>query len=345
METLFELVESLGCPRVTVWADAASGLRAVLAIDDVTLGPAVGGIRTRVYPSLAGAIEDAAGLARAMAIKTALCGLDAGGGKIVVLDHPGLDRPAGFARLGQLVAELGGLVRTAGDLGTTADDLTAAARHCTYVNTSQVDLGAATARGLLRCVEACAAVAGKPGVAGLRVAVQGCGSVGGAVARALAAAGAELVVADLDGAAAERTARETGGRVVAPERILFEEVDVACPCAIGGVLTARAAERVAAWAVCGAANNVVADSVAETRLAARGILFVPDVLASAGAVIHGVSRALMGVADSGPLIDALGATALEILVASRDSGRLATDIAHERARARIRRAREARERL
>jgi leucine dehydrogenase len=337
---LFALLDSLGGPRVMLWSDAASGLRAVLAIDDMTLGPAVGGIRTRAYPSLVSAIEDAAGLARAMAIKTALGGIDAGGGKIVVLDHARLDRPAAFARLGQLLAELGGRVRTAGDLGTTAADLEAAARHCPYVNTSHEDLSAATARSVLRCVEACASVAGKPGAGGLRVAVQGCGAIGSAVARALAGAGAQLVVADLDAALAQRTARATGARVAAPESILFEMVDVVCPCAVGGVLTADAAERIAAWAVCGAANNVLAEPEAERRLAGRGILFVPDVIASAGAVVHGVSRSLMGVTDSGPLIDALGDTARAVLAASRETGRLATDIAHERARARIRSARE-----
>ena len=335
---MFELLESLGCARAILWSDAASGLRAVLAIDDVTLGPAAGGIRTARYSSLEAAVKEAAALARAMTIKTALAGVDAGGGKVVVLDHPGLDRPAGFARLGQLIQELGGLMHTAGDLGTTADDLAAAARHCDYVYTTHADLGAATARSLLGCVEACAAVAGRDGVRGLRVAVQGCGMIGDAAARALAAAGAEIVVADLDPDRAEKTARATGGRVVATERVLFEEVDVVCPCAIGGVITAAVAERLRAWAVCGAANNVLADAVAERRLHERGVLFVPDVLASAGAVVHGISLGIMGLTDSTPLIEGLGATAREILVASRETGKLASEIAETRARARIDRA-------
>jgi leucine dehydrogenase len=310
----------------------------VLAVDDTTLGPAVGGMRTSAYPSLEAAVIDAARLARAMTIKTALGGVDAGGCKIVVIDHPGMDRPAAFGRLGQLIAELGGLVRTAGDLGTTADDLLAAARHSPQVNTAHEDLGAATGRSLLRCVEACASEEGAPGVKGLRVAVQGCGAIGGAAARELAAAGADLVVADLDRDRAERTAAATGARVAAPERILLEAVDIVCPCAIGGVVTADLADRLSAWAVCGAANNVLADAAAERRLFERRILFVPDVLASAGAVVHGVARALMGVEDTAPLIDALGATAAEILAAGRKSGRLATELAHERASARIRRA-------
>lgn len=341
LHTAFDLFTSLGCARVTFWSDAASGLRAVLAVDDTTLGPAVGGIRTRAYPTVAAAVEDAARLARAMTIKTALGGVEAGGAKIVVIDHPGFDRAAGFARLGQLIAELRGMIRTAGDLGTTAADLAAAARHTEYVNTGHEDLSAATGRSLLRCVEACASVAGRP-VRGLQVAIQGAGAIGGAAARALARAGVELVIADLDGELAARVARETDARVVPPERVLLEEVDVICPCAVGGSVTVELADRMAAWAVCGAANNVLADGAAESRLRERGILFVPDVLASAGAVVKGVSR-LMRV-DPDPLIDGLGATAREILVTSRERGRLATDLAQERARDRIRHAREARER-
>jgi leucine dehydrogenase len=107
-------------------------------------------------------------------------------------------------------------------------------------------------------------------------------------------------------------------------------------------MTAELAGQVAAWAVCGAANNVLADQAAERRLHERGILFVPDPIASSGAVIHGVSRAIMGLDDSAPLIDAVEGTAREVLMASRASGRLASDIAHERARQRIRAAAEAR---
>ena len=335
MNDLFELAAALDCARLTLWTDRASGLRAVFALDDVTLGPAVGGIRTRAYANIEAAVEDAAALARAMTIKAALGGLDAGGGKVVVMDHPGLDRPAAFARLGQHVEELGGLFHTAGDLGTTRDDLAAMARRSQYVNTSHVDLTGATARTLVLCAEACAEVAGRPGLAGMRVAVQGCGAIGDAAARALAGAGCELVVADVDAALAERTAAATGARVASPERLLVEDVDMICPCAIGGVMTAALADRLSAWAVCGCANNVLADAAAERRLGERGILFVPDVLASSGAVIHGVATGLMGLPDSAPLIAAVGVTAREVLSASRARGVPATAIAEQRARARI----------
>src|SRR5262245_3399538 len=177
--------------RLVAVRDERSGLEALIVIDDVTLGPAAGGVRTRAYPSLDDAVADCARLARAMTVKCALGGLDAGGGKAVVLDRPGLDRPRAFAVLGERIAELGGLFRTAGDLGTTAADLAAMARFCRWVHTDESNLAGAVARGLVRCVEACVRARAGAGahriqLDGLRVAVQGCGAIGAAVAEALA---------------------------------------------------------------------------------------------------------------------------------------------------------------
>jgi leucine dehydrogenase len=117
---MLDQMRALDVDRVVLWRDAASGLEAILVIDDVTLGPAAGGVRTRAYRSPEDALADAAALARAMTVKCALAGLPTGGGKCVVLDHAGLDRARGFRVLGERIAELGGLFRTAGDLGTTA---------------------------------------------------------------------------------------------------------------------------------------------------------------------------------------------------------------------------------
>ncbi len=332
---MLELLEARDAARCLLWTDRATGLRAVVVLDDLTLGPAAGGTRTRSYASLADAMADAAALARAMTLKCAISGIDAGGGKAVILDHPGMDRPRAFARFGAFVEELGGLFRTAGDLGTTTADLAAMATRTSYVQTDESDLSAATARSVLRCVEACAAMAGKPGVRGLRVAVQGCGAIGAAVARALATAGAVLLVADVDRARADAVAAETGARVLDAESILDADCDVLSPCAIGGVLTVEAAERIRALAVCGAANNIVASPAAEQRLIDRAVLFVPDVIASAGAVVHGVCDAVMGGADPWPRIDALGEIARAVLDESRATGRTPTEVAHARARARI----------
>jgi leucine dehydrogenase len=335
---IFDILEFRRAPRCVLFSDADAGLRAVLVLDDMTLGPAAGGIRTRSYASIEEAVDDAAALARAMTIKCALGGVSAGGGKMVVLDHPGLNRAAAFARLGELVQELGGMFHTAGDLGTTAADLDIMARHCQYVQTRLGELSRSVARGLVRCMEACAQVAGKPGLKGLCVAVQGCGAVGSAVAHELARAGADLIVADIDEELARALAAEIGARVVGADDILTCDADIISPCAVGGVITVGVVDAMRGWALCGAANRIVADQHASQRLHARGVLHVPDVVASAGAVVDGVGQTVMGLADRSALIDALGQTALALLIAGKESGRPTDELAEERAWTRIRAA-------
>jgi leucine dehydrogenase len=331
---VIEALGELGVARCLCLHDAPSGLRALMVIDDVTLGPAAGGVRTRAYPNERAALEDCARLARAMTVKCALAGLSAGGGKAVVLDHPGLDRAAAFERLGERIQELGGLFRTAGDLGTTAADLAAMARRTRFVHTDERGLSEAVARGLLRCLEACAELRGVA-VAGLRVAVQGAGAVGAAVARALAAAGLRVIVADVDAARAAALATELDAEVCDAAAVLTAPVDVVAPCALGGVLDHAAVQGLRAWAVCGAANNVLAEPALAATLKQRGILFVPDGLASAGAVIAGIGRSVMGLHDPTPLVDALGATALTVLREAAAGPRTTLEVAEARAWARI----------
>lgn len=345
MRQLFELLETDPGPPfalVTV-VDRASGLRAVVALDDATLGPAAGGVRTQRYASDEAALADARALARAMTIKCALAGLDAGGGKCVVLDHDRLDRPRAFAALGERIEALGGLFRTAGDLGTTGADLAAMATRTQFVHTDESGLADAVARGLVRCIEAAAEVhRGQASVAGLWIAVQGAGAIGAAATRALVRAGAHVTLADVDRARVAAVAAETGASIAEPSEVLALGVDVIAPCAIGGVIDESAVRALRAWAVVGAANNVLASDAVAHELARREILHVPDPIASAGAVIEGIGRTVMGLTDRTPLIDALGTTAREVLAEARATGRPPSEVAIARARARIERARASR---
>lgn len=315
--------------------DPPSGLRAFLVLDSLALGPAAGGVRTCRYSSAEAALRDALDLARAMTLKCALAGLDAGGGKCVVMDHDGLDRPRAFEHLGRRIEALRGAFRTAGDLGTTKDDLEAMARGTQYVCTDERGLSAAVARGMLRCIEACAAERGRRGVAGMRVAIQGAGSIGTAVAEALANEGARVLCADLDAEKAERLANRVRGRTCSADDILFAEVDIVAPCASGGVITADVARRIRAFAVCGAANNILASQEAAQVLVERGVLHVPDLIASAGAVIEGIGRLVMNLPDPTPLIDRLGETAREVLAEARRTGRTPSEMAEARALRRV----------
>jgi leucine dehydrogenase len=323
----FDKLDESNPDHCLFWSDPACGLRAILVIDSLVLGPAAGGIRTWTYSSPRELLRDALSLARAMTHKCALAGLAAGGGKVVVWDRPELNRPVAFARLGQRIEALGGLFRTAGDLGTGEQDLNALARHTQYVHLRGSFLAAATARGVLRCIEACAEVGGRGGVEGLNVAIQGCGTIGSAVAKMLSHAGAQLVLADTDAPRAERLARTLRARVVPPGEILAAPVDVLAPCAVGQVITVETAPQVRAWAVCGAANNILASDEAGRLLKERGVLYVPDLIASAGAVIDGIGASVMGLEDRSSLIDRLGETARKVLHASLGGEQTTTELA------------------
>jgi len=325
---LFELMQEHECSRVWAFNHAQAGLRAWLVIDDSSLGPAVGGTRTWRYPSGRHGVIDAMRLARAMTLKCSLAGLDAGGGKLVVLDSPSLDRELGFTLLGRELATLP--FHTAGDLGTLGTDLQQMGRAGASVYTHAEELSLATAQGIMACVGACAERLGR-GLGELRVAVQGVGKVGSAVARAFASAGCEVVLADTDPHRARRIADEIGAEMVPAHELLTTPCDLVSPCAEGGAITVKAAQDLRARAVCGAANNELAEGAAEV-LAGRGVLHVPSLIASAGAVIRGTGG------DEG-LIWALGETAASVLDQAADEGRPALDVAKERAWERIELAR------
>ena len=313
--------------------DGPSGLDALIILDDTTLGPAVGGVRTRVYPTPGALEEDARRLARAMTIKCALAGLAAGGGKIVVDASKLADRARAFEALGVAVEELGGRLLTAGDYGTTAEDLACMARRTRQVHTAP-GLPEAVARGLVGCALAAVRALGHQALFGRSALVQGAGTIGAAVARALGAAGASVIVCDLDPARAHAVAEAIGAREIPAEAALTTPCDLFVPCATGGVIDLAVAEVLPARAVVGGANNVLASAEAGARLFARGVLEVPDPISSAGAVIAGVAPRLMRVAPE-PLIDALGATAASVLLEAKATQRPPGEVAYRRAQARV----------
>jgi leucine dehydrogenase len=250
-------------------------------------------VRTYAYPSWQAAVADAQALARSMTLKCAIAGLDAGGAKTVVLDHPGLDRREAFARLGGFIEDLGGRYLTAGDVGTTGEDLRNMARGTRHVVTDHHGIAEATAQTVVNGMRACATLKNRS-LSGLRVAVQGCGGIGAAVARLLGGLGADLTLADPAPGKAEALAEELGAKVVDPRGVLALDADIVAPCALGGSIDAATVTGLRAWAICGGANNQLADDGAEDLLRARGVLYVPDFLASSGGVISGVSRQLGG---------------------------------------------------
>ena len=310
--------------RVVHASEPAAGYEAVIVIDSTALGAALGGTRFRRYADIADAEADARRLARAMTLKNALAGLDAGGGKSVIREPAGsYDRAALFAAHGRAIEALGGRYVTAEDVGTTPDDMAVVARetrHVVGLPDRTGNPGPRTARGVAAALRAAVHhrtagdTSGADGLRGVRVAIQGCGAVGDALAREVHAAGGSVVVADVDRNRAERTASATGGEVVSADEIDGVECDAFAPCALGGVLHPESIARLRASMVVGGANNQLATPDAASALAARDILYIPDFLANAGGVITGYGeRAGWSEEAIWRRIDAIRTTAQHVL--------------------------------
>jgi leucine dehydrogenase len=281
---------------VHLFTDPVSGLRAVIAIHSTKLGPAAGGVRFWHYADSDRAITDALRLSRGMSYKNAMAGLDLGGGKGVVLAaNPGdtitTDQLEAF---GRVVESLGGRYVTAEDVGMSEARMKVIAGQTRYVSGLPVASGAAggdpgpyTAHGVYLGVKAAAARGlGAADMKGVRVAVQGLGSVGGGLARLLAKDGAVLTLADVNAARAEAMAAELGATAVPAEAILVQDVDLFSPNALGAVLTEQSIAELRATVVAGGANNQLATRADGLRVHERGILYAPDYVINAGGIIN-----------------------------------------------------------
>jgi leucine dehydrogenase len=330
--------------QVIAFQNRATGLRGFLAIHDTTLGPALGGVRIWRYAAEEEALADALRLSRAMTYKAALAELPCGGGKTVVLLHDALQRTAAFEALGAMIEGLHGRYFAGRDVGITDDDLAALARTTGYVarepSPELGDISEHTAIGLWHGLRACLDFCG---LKKARVAIQGVGSVGLWLARILKREGMGLAIADIDPARAALVASECGAEVIPPERILATECDALAPCALGGVLTAEAAEEVRAAIVCGSANNILASPEVGDSLARRGILYAPDYLVNAGGLIRGAEYYLLGRADSRASLEHIFDRMLRVARLARERGISPARIAGELAEARLRRPKSFRE--
>jgi leucine dehydrogenase len=279
--------------QILVCRDRDSGLRAIIAVHDTTLGPGLGGIRMWTYANDDAALTDVLRLSEGMTYKNALAGLDLGGGKTVVLGDPRTDKsPEQFRALGRFIDRLGGSYLAAEDVGTTTEDAEQVATETRHITGLPVERGGSgdpspmTAWGVFRGIRAALSEAGLgDDYAGMRVAVQGAGHVGAAVARHLLEAGAEVTVADIHD---DRVAalRELGASVVAADEIHQVECEVYSPCALGAVIRPETIGRLRCKVIAGAANNQLADAAMGDELKQRGIVYAPDFAINAGGVIN-----------------------------------------------------------
>ncbi|WP_137294521.1 Glu/Leu/Phe/Val dehydrogenase dimerization domain-containing protein [Nocardioides dongxiaopingii] len=282
--------------QVVFCHDAATGLRAIVAIHSTALGPALGGTRFHPYATTADALADVLDLSRGMSYKAALAGLDLGGGKAVIIGDPATLKSEALLRAyGRFVESLSGRYLTACDVGTYSEDMDHVARESRHVTGRTVAHGGAgdssvlTAYGVFRGLLAAAEAAwGTDSLEGRVVGVSGVGKVGRHLVGHLVEAGASVVVTDVSDQALDRVRDEHAGVRVAEstEALVASPLDVYAPCALGHALTDEVAEVLSARVVCGAANNQLAHPGVEKALADRGVVYAPDYCVNAGGLIQ-----------------------------------------------------------
>lgn len=277
--------------------DKKTGMKAIVAIHNTKLGPALGGCRFIGYPDSTTAILDAMRLARGMSYKAALANLPLGGGKAVII-HPttDFDRTAYMHSFGAFVNDLGGRYITALDSGTQLSDMDAIAQKTSYVaslSSYNGDPSPSTATGVLRGIQAAVSFKlGKNSLSGLHVAIQGLGHVGFLIAQHLHALGARLTVADIAPQLVERAVHEFGANVASTDTIHTVACDVFAPCALGAIINDISINQLQTTVIAGAANNQLAHTYHGQQLHDKGILYAPDYVINAGGLIFAASKYL-----------------------------------------------------
>ena len=288
-----ERIERPGHEEVLVWRDDRAALEAIAAIHSRALGPAVGGTRWQPYASTEDAIEDALRLSAAMTKKSAAAGLAFGGGKSVVIGLHTAKTEEQLRSYAQFLNQLGGRFVTTTDVGTTTAEMDRLRSWTPFVaGLSEAfggggDTSALTAETVLAGMRASfEALDGECRFNGRRIVIVGIGKVGEKIARRLAADGARLTIADIRADAAERLADELGADAAPLDEAWRLPCDLLSPNALGGAFNAETIPALRCRAICGAANNQLADESADAeRLAERGILFAPDYVVNSGGLI------------------------------------------------------------
>ncbi|MDB3899270.1 amino acid dehydrogenase [Luminiphilus sp.] len=298
--------------RVVFVTDAASGLKAIIAVHSSQLGPAIGGCRMWPYASALDALTDVLRLSRGMTYKNALAGIASGGGKSVIIGDPTRDKSASLMRaMGKAIHDLGGLYTAAEDSGTSPSDMALMTESTHYVAGLDHEWGSgdpspSTALGVfLSLKKAVLQRFGQPTVNGLRVNVQGLGQVGFALAGLLVREGAEVCASDTNENTLLRAVDELSVTPLNHEEIFTNPCDIFAPCAMGGILNETTIPRLSTQIVAGAANNQLQNETDHLLLHERGILYCPDYLINAGGVIdvyhrrqgHNIDAVQCGVAD------------------------------------------------
>jgi leucine dehydrogenase len=288
---LFSKMEEYDYEQLILCQDKNTGLKAIIAIHDTTLGPALGGTRICEYESDEDAIEDALRLARGMTYKNAAAGLNLGGGKAVIIGDPKkIKSEALFRAFGRFVEGLNGRYITGEDMNATQQDASYINCETDYIvglETGSGNPSPVTAYGVFKGIQAAVnEVFGSDDLTGKTVAIQGLGAVGRRLAERLHEAGAKLYVTTRDKAKIDKAVAELNATAVGPDEIYGVECDVFSPCARGAIINDKTIEKFKCKIIAGAANNQLAESRHGDMLHEKGILYVPDYIINSGGVIN-----------------------------------------------------------
>jgi leucine dehydrogenase len=323
------------------------GLKAIVSIHSTVLGPALGGCRMRFYESESEAIDDVMRLAEGMTYKSAIAGMDLGGGKAGIIADPALSegRKELFVQFGHCLNNLNGRYITAEDMGTSVDDMLWVRQVSKFVTGGPPAQGGSgdpspwTALGTFKAIQAaCQFRYGSMDLTGKTVSVQGIGHVGRYLAEHLIGAGASLVVSDVNEQAVEKAVAELGVRAVPTGTIYDEQVDIYAPCAVGQTVNPETIGRLKCDIIAGPANNQLSDNSMYTLIEERGMLYCPDFVINSGGVISvGAELRPGGWQESWVTekVQAIGDTTLRVLEESKQRGRFPELVALELANERI----------
>ena len=288
---VFAQMQTMGHEQVLLSHDPSCRYLGIVAIHDTTLGPALGGTRFWQYASTDEAITDALRLARGMTYKSAVAGINLGGGKSVIIgDNKRTDREPVFRAHGRFIETLGGRYITAEDIGTSPADMEyikLETDHVAGLLGLSGDPSPVTGYGVYVGMKAAAKVRwGNDRLSGKTVAVQGAGKVAYYLMRHLHEEGASIIVTDIDAEKVRRAVQEFGAQSVAPDAIYDQDADIFSPNALGAVINDETLPRLKVEIIAGGANNQLAEDRHGDLLEQRGVLYAPDYVINGGGVIN-----------------------------------------------------------
>ena len=285
-------MSAMGHEQVLFCNDSATGLKAIIAIHNTVLGPALGGTRMWSYSNEMEALNDVLRLSKGMTYKNSISGLNLGGGKAVIIgDARTMKSEALFRRFGKFVESLAGNYITAEDVGISPSDMNwvnMETNHVAGLPGKSGDPSPVTAYGVYMGMKACAKVQfGSDSLEGKTIAVQGVGHVGEYLVKHLASEKANVVITDIHEETLKRVANEYGVKVVAPNEIYDVPMDIYAPCAMGATINDETLSRLKCSIISGAANNQLAiEQKHGLEVMNRGIIYAPDYTINAGGVIN-----------------------------------------------------------